>query len=42
MGLGEEYRLSTPGVAGATLVAHLMAFPVAEASEAPKAPGVNQ
>jgi hypothetical protein len=33
VGLGEEYRLSTPGFAGATLVAqgrvaHLMAFPV--------------
>ncbi len=33
VGLGEEYRLSTPGLAGATLiaqerVAHLMAFPV--------------
>jgi hypothetical protein len=32
VGLGEEYRLSTPGLAGATLVAHgrvahLMAFP---------------
>jgi hypothetical protein len=44
VGLGEEYRLSTPGLAGATLavqgrVAHLMAFPVAEAAEAPE---VNQ
>ncbi len=33
VGLGEEYRLGTPGLAGATLVAqgrlaHLMAFPV--------------
>lgn len=33
VGQGEEYRLSTPGLAGATLVAqgrvgHLMAFPV--------------
>jgi len=34
-GLGEEYRLSTPGLVGATLVAqgrmaHLMAFPVTQ------------
>ena len=38
VGLGAEYRLSTPGLAGATLgaqerVAHLMAFPAAEAPE---------
>jgi len=35
VGLGDEYRLSTPGLAGATLVvqgqvAHLMAFPVTQ------------
>lgn len=47
VGLGEEYSLSTPGLAGATLVAqgrvaHLMAFPVAEAPEASEAPEVNQ
>jgi hypothetical protein len=44
VGLGEEYRLSTSGLAGATLVAHgrvahLMAFP---AAEAPEATEVNQ
>ena len=38
VGLGEEYRLGTPKLAGATLVAqgrvaHLMAFPAAEGSE---------
>jgi hypothetical protein len=42
VGLGEEYRLATTGLAGATLVAqgrvvHLMAFPAAEAPEAPEA-----
>jgi len=42
VGMGKEYRLSTPGLAGATLVAqgevaHLMAF-----SEAPAAAEVNQ
>ena len=47
VGLGEEYRVSTPGLAGATLVAqgrvaHLMAFPVAEAPEASEAQEVNQ
>ena len=47
VGLGEEYRLGTPGVACATLVAqgrvaHLMAFPAAEASDASEAPEVNQ
>jgi hypothetical protein len=48
VGLGEEYRLSTPGPAGATLVAqgrvaHLMAFPAAEAPEAASdAPELNQ
>lgn len=41
MSLGEEYRLGSARLAGAILVAqervaHLMAFPVAEA------PGVNQ
>lgn len=44
VGLGEEYRLLSPGLAGATLVAHgrvahLMAFPVAEALQGPE---VNQ
>jgi hypothetical protein len=47
VGMGEEYRLGTSGLAGATLmaqgrVAHLMAFPVAEASDASEAPEVNQ
>ena len=50
VGLGEEYRLGTPGLAGATVVAqgrvaHLMAFPVAgaqEASDASDASEVNQ
>jgi hypothetical protein len=50
VGLGEEYRLGTPGMAGATLVAqgwvaHLMAFPAAEGPGAPEgaeAPEVNQ
>lgn len=41
VGLGQEYRLDTPGLAGATLVAqgqvaHLMAFPAAERAGAPK------
>jgi hypothetical protein len=40
--LGEEYRLSTTGLAGATLiaqgrVAHLMTFPVTEAPEVSEA-----
>ncbi len=44
VGLGEEYRLGTSGLTGAALlaqgrVAHLMAFPTADASEAPE---VNQ
>jgi len=50
VGLGEEYRLGTAGLAGATLVAqgrvaHLMVFPASEAadaSEGPEAPEVNQ
>ncbi len=47
VGLGEEYRLGNPGQAGATLVAqgrvaHLMAFPIADAPEAPGALEVNQ
>ena len=43
VGLGEEYRLGSTGLVGATLVAqgrvaHLMAFPTAEggASDGPK------
>ncbi len=44
VGLGEEYHLTIPELAGATLVAqgrmaHLTAFP---AAEAPEAPEVNQ
>jgi hypothetical protein len=44
VGLGAEYRLGTPTLAGAALVAegrvaHLMAFPGAEAAESPE---VNQ
>ena len=46
VGLGEEYRLRTPGLAGAALVvlgrvAHLMVSPIAGASD-PKPPGGNQ
>lgn len=47
VGLGEEYRLGSAGLAGATLiaegrVAHLMAFPIAVASDTSEVPGVNQ
>jgi len=47
VGLGEEYRLGAAGLAGATLiaegrVAHLMVFPIAGASDASKAPEMNQ
>ena len=47
VGLGEEYRVGAPGLVGAALlaqgrVAHLMAFPIAEAPEGSGAPEVNQ
>jgi hypothetical protein len=50
VGLGQEYRLGTPGLAGAALVAegrvaHLMAFPAADREdqrEGLEAPDVNE
>jgi hypothetical protein len=47
VGLGKEYRLGSPGLAGATLVAqewvaHLMVIPAVDESDMPKTPDENQ